>query len=43
MTELNPEKRSQKMLKTFRQWIGLFIVISGALILLLESFSVLPT
>lgn len=42
MTEPELQKTPQKLMKTFRQWLGLGIVLAGSLIVLFESIALIP-
>jgi hypothetical protein len=42
MTEPKPQNTTNKLLKTIRQWLGFAVVLTGAFVLLLESFAVIP-
>jgi|OM-RGC.v1.038888164 hypothetical protein len=41
---IKPEQKNAAatLIKTTRQWLGLFIVLTGAVILVLEGIAVLP-
>jgi hypothetical protein len=42
MIESKPQKTPSKTIKTARQWLGLLVVLAGAVLLLLESIALIP-
>jgi hypothetical protein len=43
MIEPKSQKTPHRLIKTTRQWLGLIVVLVGALVLLLESIAVIPS
>jgi hypothetical protein len=42
MIKSKPQKTLLKTIKTARQWLGLLVVLAGAVLLLLESTKLIP-
>lgn len=42
MIEPKPQKTPRRLIQRVRQWLGLVIVLVGALVSLLESIAVIP-